>query len=91
MKNATRTCSVGHDFIPTRAIADTKTGNLTLAFSDDAVRFEAALPDDVDLCLAGSGTPCLQIRGGQFRGVSPGFQVYGQGRGAAHSRAGQSR
>ena len=44
---------VGHSY--DRAIADTKTGNLTLAFSDDAVRFEAALPDEVDHAKLGPG------------------------------------
>ena len=67
---------VGHDF--NRAIADTKTGNLTLAFSDDAVRFEAALPDDVDQ-PSWVRDAVLAIRGGQLRGVSPGFQVSSKG------------
>ena len=67
---------VGHSY--DRAIADTKTGNLTLAFSDDAVRFEAALPDDVDQ-PSWVRDAVLAIRGGQLRGVSPGFQVTTKG------------
>ena len=67
---------VGHSY--DRAIADTKTGNLSLAFTDDAVRFEAALPDDVDQ-PSWVRDAVLAVRGGQLRGVSPGFQVTNKG------------
>ena len=67
---------VGHSY--DRAIADTKTGNLTLAFSDDSVRFEAALPDEVDM-PSWVRDAVLAVRGGQLRGVSPGFQVTNKG------------
>ena len=67
---------VGHDF--NRAIADTKTGNLALAFSDDSVRFEAALPDDVDM-PSWVRDAVLAVRGGQLRGLSPGFKVSTKG------------
>ena len=67
---------VGHSY--DRAIADTKTGNLSLAFTDDAVRFEAALPDDVDQ-PSWVRDAILAVRGGQLRGVSPGFQITSKG------------
>ena len=67
---------VGHDF--NRAIADTKTGNLALVFADDSVRFEAALPDEIDM-PSWVRDAVLAVRGGQLRGVSPGFQVSSKG------------
>ena len=67
---------VGHSY--DRAIADTRTGNLTLAFSDDSVRFEAALPDEIDM-PSWVRDAVLAVRGGQLRGVSPGFQVSSKG------------
>ena len=67
---------IGHDF--NRAIADTKTGNLALVFADDSVRFEAALPDEVDM-PSWVRDAVLAVRGGQLRGVSPGFQVSSKG------------
>ena len=67
---------VGHDF--NRAIADTKTGNLALVFADDSVRFEAALPDEIDM-PSWVRDAVLAVRGGQLRGVSPGFQVTSKG------------
>ena len=67
---------VGHSY--DRAIADTKTGNLALAFSDDAVTFEAALAEEVDM-PSWVRDAVLAVRGGQLRGVSPGFQVTSKG------------
>ena len=67
---------IGHDW--NRAIADTRTGNLALVFADDSVRFEAALPDEVDM-PSWVRDAVLAIRGGQLRGVSPGFQVSSKG------------
>ena len=67
---------VGHDF--NRAIADTRTGNLSLVFADDSVRFEAALPDEIDM-PSWVRDAVLAVRGGQLRGVSPGFQVTSKG------------
>ena len=62
----------GHDY--NRAIADMRSGTLTVEHSDDAVRLAASLPDEgkapswVEDTVKG-------IQGGQVRGVSPGFQV----------------
>ena len=67
---------VGHSY--DRAIADTKTGNLSLAFTDDAVRFEAVLQDEIDM-PSWVRDAVLAVRGGQLRGVSPGFQITSKG------------
>ena len=67
---------IGHDY--NRTIADTRTGNLALVFADDAVRFEAALPDEIDM-PSWVRDAVLAVRGGQLRGVSPGFQVTSKG------------
>lgn len=69
---------VGHDF--NRAIADMRSGSLALSFTDDAVRFEATLPDEADM-PSWVRDAVLAVRGGQLRGVSPGFNVP-PGRGA---------
>ena len=67
---------VGHSY--DRAIADTMTGNLALNFSDDAVAFEATLPD-VDDMPSWVADAVKAVQGGQLRGVSPGFQVTAKG------------
>ena len=61
---------VGHDF--GKPIASRQSGTLSIVDADDAVRFEATLPDDppswvVDVEKA--------IRGGTMTGLSPGFRV----------------
>lgn len=67
---------VGHDY--NRAIADMKTGNLSLSFSDEGVAFEAALPPE-DEMPTWVMDAVKAVRGGQLRGVSPGFQVPAKG------------
>ena len=67
---------IGHDF--NRAIADMRTGNLAIEFSDDAVALEAKLPDDADM-PSWVRDAVLAVRGGQLRGISPGFQVPAKG------------
>ena len=61
---------VGHDF--GKPIASRQAGTLTLVDGDDAVRFEATLPDDppswvVDVERA--------VAAGLMTGLSPGFRV----------------
>ena len=63
---------IGHDY--NRAIADMRTGNLDLDFSDEAVSIRAALPDPGD-APSWVEDAVLAVRGGQLRGVSPGFNV----------------
>ena len=67
---------IGHSY--DRAIADMKTGNLALNFSDDAVSFQATLADEADM-PSWVRDAVLAVRGGQLRGVSPGFQVTAKG------------
>ena len=63
---------VGHDY--NRSIADMRTGSLKVRHTSEAVELEAELP-------AESRQPSwvrdavLAVEGGQFRGISPGFQV----------------
>lgn len=68
---------VGHSY--DRAVADTLTGNLALTYTDDAVRFSATLPDEDDM-PSWIRDAVLGVRGGQIRGVSPGFQVTSKGK-----------
>ena len=67
---------VGHSY--DRAIADTITGNLALTYTDDAVKFVATLADEADM-PSWVRDAVLGVRGGQIRGVSPGFQVTSKG------------
>ena len=67
---------IGHSY--DRAVADTLTGNLALTYSDDAVKFSATLPDEDDM-PSWIKDAVLGVRGGQIRGVSPGFQVPSKG------------
>ena len=67
---------VGHSY--DRAVADTLTGNLALTYTDDAVRFSATLPDEADM-PSWIRDAVLGVRGGQIKGVSPGFQVTTKG------------
>ncbi len=67
---------VGHSY--DRAIADMRTGNLTVKHTREAVELEAELPPE-------SRQPTwvrdavLAVEGGQLRGISPGFQVPAKG------------
>ena len=67
---------VGHDY--NRAIADMRSGNLAVQHTDDAVTLRATLPPE------GEAPTWIEdavkgIRGGQVRGVSPGFNVPAKG------------
>ena len=68
---------VGHDF--NRAIADTKSGTLTVQHTDDAVFLRADLPPE-DEQPSWVKDAVLAVRGKQLRGVSPGYNVTPQGR-----------
>ena len=63
---------IGHSY--DRAIADMRTGNLSVRHTDEAVEIVADLPPE-------SRQPSwvrdavLAVEGGQLRGLSPGFQV----------------
>ena len=63
---------VGHSY--DRTIADMKTGNLALDFSDDFVKFSATLPAEADM-PSWIRDAVLAVDGGQLRGISPGFSV----------------
>lgn len=63
---------VGHDY--NRAIADMRTGNLAVKHTRNAVEIEATLPDEANM-PSWIRDAVLAVRGGQLRGVSPGFQV----------------
>ena len=67
---------VGHSY--DRAIADTITGNLSLTYTDDAVKFSATLADESAM-PSWVRDAVLAVDGGQLRGVSPGFQVTSKG------------
>ena len=60
------------------AIADTLSGNLALTFSDDLVKFSATLADEADM-PSWVRDAVLGVRGGQIKGVSPGFRVESKG------------
>ena len=67
---------VGHDY--NRTIADMRSGTLAIEHTADAVNLTATLPDE------GAAASWIEdavkgIRGGQVRGVSPGFQVGAKG------------
>ena len=67
---------IGHDY--NKSIADMRSGTLTVEHTDDAVRLAASLPDE------GAAASWIEdavkgIRGGQVRGVSPGFKVPAKG------------
>ena len=67
---------VGHDF--NRAIADMRTGNLRVKHTAAAVELEADLPDD-GLQPSWVRDSVLAVKGGQLRGLSPGFNVTAKG------------
>ena len=62
----------GHDF--NRPLASMKAGNLKLADSDDALRFEADLPPETRQ-PSWMRDAVLAIEGGLATGVSPGFRI----------------
>lgn len=67
---------IGHSY--DRPVADTLSGNLSLAFSDDAVEILATLPAEEDM-PTWTRDLVLSIRNGQKLGISPGFQVPAKG------------
>ena len=67
---------VGHDF--NRAIADMRSGTLSVAHTPEAVELRAVLPVEGQQ-PSWVRDAVLAVRGGQLRGVSPGFQVTNQG------------
>ena len=67
---------VGHSY--DRAIADMRSGTLTVKHTAAAVEIEAALPDG-DKMPSWVRDAVLAVEGGQLRGISPGFQVPAKG------------
>ena len=67
---------IGHSY--DRTVADMRTGNLALDYSDDAVSIRAALPDPGD-APTWVEDAVKAIRGQQLRGISPGFNVPAKG------------
>ncbi len=67
---------VGHDF--NRSIADMRTGHLRVNHTRAAVELEADLPDPDDMPSWVSDA-VKATKGGQLRGVSPGFNVPAKG------------
>ena len=63
---------VGHSY--DRTIADMRSGTLAVVHKPDAVELEAELPDD-DAMPSWVRDAVLAVKGGQLRGISPGFQV----------------
>ena len=69
---------VGHSY--DRTIADMRSGTLAVRHTDKAVELEATLPPDNEM-PSWVRDAVLAVKGGQLRGVSPGFQVpAGRGR-----------
>ena len=68
---------VGHSY--DHAIADTKSGNLAIQHTDEAVFLRAELPPEREQ-PSWVKDAVLAVRGRQLRGISPGFQVTPQGR-----------
>ena len=68
----------GHDY--NRAIADMRSGTLAVEHSEDAVKLRATIPPEGE-APTWVDDAVKAMRGGQLRGVSPGFQVpAGRGR-----------
>ena len=67
---------VGHSY--DRAIADMRSGTLTVKHTAAAVEIEAVLPDG-DKMPSWVRDAVLAVEGGQLRGISPGFQVPAKG------------
>ena len=68
---------VGHDY--NRTIADMRTGTLAVDFSDGAVSLRATLPEELDM-PSWVADAVKAVKGGQLRGISPGFNVGVKGR-----------
>ena len=67
---------VGHDF--NRAVADMRSGTLRVNHTRAAVELEADLPDPDDM-PSWVADAVKATRGGQLRGISPGFNVPAKG------------
>ena len=67
---------VGHNY--NRAIADMRTGNLRVKHTAAAVELEADLPAE-SLQPSWVRDSVLAVKGGQLRGLSPGFNVTAKG------------
>ena len=67
---------IGHDF--NRAVADMRSGTLTVRETAEAMELEALLPMEGQQ-PSWVRDAVLAVRGGQLRGVSPGFQVTTRG------------
>ena len=67
---------IGHDY--NRAIADMKTGTLAVRETSTHMELEAGLPMP-DQQASWVKDAALAVKGGQLRGVSPGFQVTERG------------
>ena len=63
---------IGHDF--NRPIADMRTGNLTVEHTAEAVHLRATLPAEGE-APSWIEDAVKAVKGGQLRGVSPGFNV----------------
>ena len=67
---------VGHDF--NRAVADMRSGSLSVKHTRAAVEIEAELPAEARQ-PSWVRDAVLAVEGGQLRGISPGFQVPAKG------------
>ena len=67
---------VGHDY--NRTVADMRTGTLAVKHTAKAVELEATLPP-LDEMPSWVRDAVLAVRGGQLRGISPGFNVGAKG------------
>lgn len=67
---------VGHDY--NKTIADMKSGTLAVRETPDYMELEAALPPDLEQ-PSYVRDAVLGVKGGQLRGVSPGFNVPSKG------------
>ena len=66
----------GHSY--DKALADMRSGSLSVKHTAAAVEIEAVLPDD-DKMPSWVRDAVLGVQGGQLRGISPGFQVPAKG------------
>lgn len=67
---------IGHSY--DKAVADMRSGTLAVKHTRAAVELEATLPPDADM-PSWVRDAMLAVKGGQLRGVSPGFQVPAKG------------
>lgn len=68
---------VGHSY--DKAVADMRSGSLAVDFTDEAVSLRATLAAEGD-APSWVEDAVKAVRGGQLRGISPGFQVGAKGR-----------